>query len=67
MSTARSCYGVAVVDGKLYVVGGVDGSNTIVSSVECLDPSTGQWSMMAGEMSTARAFFGGVAMDCPAE
>jgi N-acetylneuraminic acid mutarotase len=58
---------VAVVDGKLYVVGGMDDTRTALSSVECFDPSTGQWSMMAWEMSTARAYLRGVAMECPAE
>ena len=41
MSTARDCHGVAVVDGKLYAMGGWDGTNTRLSSMECYDPSTG--------------------------
>jgi hypothetical protein len=60
MSSARFAHGVAVVDGKLYVVGGVDGTNTRLSSVECFDPSTGEWSVVA-PMSTAR-FRHGVAV-----
>ena len=67
MSTARDDHDVAVVDGKLCVVGGADNAGTTVSSVECFDPSTGQWSIMAWDMGTARAYLGGVAMECPAE
>jgi len=54
MSTARYLHGVAVVGGKLYAVGGMDNTNTTLSSVECFDPSMGQWSAVAA-MSTARA------------
>ena len=56
-----------MVDGKLYAVGGGDHTHTRLSSVECFDPSTGQWSMMAWDMGTARAYLGGVAVECPAE
>jgi kelch-like protein 2/3 len=62
MSTARSSFGVAVVDGKLYVVGGRDATNTILSSVECFDPSTGQWSAVA-PMNTARYGHGVAVVD----
>jgi hypothetical protein len=62
MSTARYDHGVAVVDGKLYAVGGVDDTNTPLSSVECFDPSTGQWSAVA-PMSTARYSHGVAVVD----
>ena len=51
-----------MVDGKLYVVGGKDGTGTKLSSVECFDPSTGQWSALAA-MSTARAYHGVAVVD----
>ena len=57
MNTARYTHGVAVVDGKMYAVGGLDSTNTNLSSVESFDPSTGQWSAMAA-MSTARCLHG---------
>ena len=53
---------VAMVDGKLYAVGGFDGTNRL-SSVECFDPSTGQWSGVAA-MSTARSYFGAAVVEC---
>ena len=42
-----------MVDGKLYAAGGVNDTSTAVSSVECFDPSTEQWSGVAA-MGTAR-------------
>ena len=61
MNTMRFTHGVAVVDGKLYAVGGYT-----VSSVECFDPSTGVWSVVA-PMSTTRRDLAVVALECPAE
>ena len=66
MSTARCVHGVAVVDDKLYAVGGVDNSGTELSSVERFDPSTGQWSA-ATPLNTARAYSAVVSVECPAE
>ena len=62
MSTARYNHGVAVVDGKLYAVGGRDGTNTTLSSVERFDPSTGAWSAVA-DMNTARYGHGVTVVD----
>jgi N-acetylneuraminic acid mutarotase len=53
---------VAVVDGKLYVVGGVDDTNTTLSSVECFDLSTGVWSGVA-PISTERYYHGVAVVD----
>ena len=56
MSTARKEFGVVVAGGKLYVMGGTIGtisSGPPIDTVECFDPSTGQWSQ-AGAMGTAR-------------
>ena len=54
----------AVVDGKLYAVGGQD-DGSILSSVEIFDPSTGQWSAVAATMSTGRKSLAVAAMECP--
>uniref|UniRef100_A0A8C6S8V8 Kelch like family member 10 n=1 Tax=Neogobius melanostomus TaxID=47308 RepID=A0A8C6S8V8_9GOBI len=43
MMTARSNFGIQVLEERLYVVGGYDGSTTI-NSVESLDFNTGVWS-----------------------
>jgi len=43
-STCFSALGVAVLENKLYVCGGYDGSSSL-SSVECYDPTNNQWSM----------------------
>ena len=53
MATARDAVGVAVLDGKLYAVGGYGGGH--LSSVERYDPATNAWQAVA-PMATARAF-----------
>lgn len=52
MSGRRLQFGVAVVEGKLYVVGGRDGLKTL-NSVECFDLKTKTWSNLP-PMSTHR-------------
>ena len=46
MSTARQSLAAAVVDGKLYAMGGYDGPNWL-SSVERYDPAKNEWVAMA--------------------
>ena len=46
MSSSRSTAGVAVLNGRLYVVGGRDG-NVCHFSVECYDPHTNKWTLRA--------------------
>jgi N-acetylneuraminic acid mutarotase len=46
MSTSRSTVGVAVLDGKLYAVGGRDGCSCL-SSAEVYDPHTNKWTMIS--------------------
>jgi N-acetylneuraminic acid mutarotase len=55
MPTARSGLGVAVVDGKIYVIGGQNG--TALSTNEMYDPITNTWSSKK-PMPTPRAYFG---------
>lgn len=52
MNGRRLQFGVAVIDNKLYVVGGRDGLKTS-NMVECYDPLTKVWSTMP-PMSTHR-------------
>ena len=54
MNKPPHCLGVAVLDAKMYAVGGTDG-NGALSSVECVDPSTGQRAVITAAMNTARA------------
>jgi hypothetical protein len=49
--TARSAHAMAVLDGKLFVMGGYNGYGDSLSSVECLDLETGQRSEMAPMIS----------------
>lgn len=43
----RRCYvSVAVLDGLIYAMGGYDGYRRL-NSVECYDPMTNQWTLMA--------------------
>ena len=53
MATARCHLTVAVLDGKVYAVGGFSGGD--LSSVERYDPATNAWQVVA-PMATARAF-----------
>ena len=56
MIVRRQQLGVGVLDGKVYAVGGSDGSLRL-SSVECFDPTTSFWSFVA-PMSTCRSGVG---------
>ena len=47
MSAARYGPAAAVVDGKLYVMGGQDGGIRLLSSVEQYDPAKNEWVAMA--------------------
>jgi len=44
MPTARSMLGVAVVDGKIYAIGGTSGTQNILGTNEVYDPATNKWS-----------------------
>ncbi|XP_074621163.1 kelch-like protein 18 [Acropora palmata] len=46
LNTPRSGLGVAVLDGKLYAVGGHDGTSYL-NSVECYNLTTGEWKFVA--------------------
>ena len=56
MPTARSGLGVAVVDGKIYAIGGSDGNRNLGTN-ELYDPSTNTW-VSKQPMPTARHRFG---------
>lgn len=45
MLTARSAVGIAVVERRLYVVGGTDGINRL-STCEMFDSRTSEWSLV---------------------
>ena len=45
MNGRRLQFGIGVIDGLLFVVGGRDGLKTL-NSVECFDPKKKQWTMM---------------------
>ena len=54
---------MAVEDGNTYAVGG-ENDDGDASSVECFDPSAGQWSAVAA-MDTARGEFAVASITCP--
>lgn len=62
MSSPRSTAGVAVLEDKLYVVGGRD-SNSCLNSMECYDPHTDTWT----RLPPMRARRGGVGVVVVAE
>jgi N-acetylneuraminic acid mutarotase len=53
MNTPRAWPATAVVDNKIYAMGGFDGSNRL-RSVEIYDPDTDVWTYMSN-MSVCRA------------
>ncbi len=55
--TPRWAHSAAVVNGKIYVMGGVGADNELISSVEVYDPVNGTWGVGA-DIPTARALFG---------
>jgi N-acetylneuraminic acid mutarotase len=57
MPTARSMSGVAMVDGKIYAIGGISGTQNILGTNEVYDPKTNTWSSKT-PMSTPRCSFG---------
>jgi N-acetylneuraminic acid mutarotase len=57
MPTARSMLGVAVVDGKIYAIGGISGTQNILGTNEVYDPETNSWSSKT-PMPTHRYSFG---------
>jgi N-acetylneuraminic acid mutarotase len=54
---ARSYHGAAVVNGRIYVIGGAGEDNKPFGSVQVYDPATGTWAARAS-MPTARGLFG---------
>ena len=57
MPTARSMLGVVVVDGKIYAIGGVSGTQNILGANEVYDPEANTWSSKT-PMPTPRYSFG---------
>jgi N-acetylneuraminic acid mutarotase len=56
MPTARGGVGVAVVNGKIYAIGGLNGDNQPVNANEEYDPQTNSWTIKL-PMPTARSGF----------
>ena len=57
MLTAREDLGVAVVDGRIYAIGGHNSSFSLVGANEMYDPASNTWITLT-PMPTARADFG---------
>jgi N-acetylneuraminic acid mutarotase len=57
----RSYHAAAVVNGKIYVMGGAGADNKPFASVQVYDPSAGTWAARAS-MPTARGLFGASAV-----
>ncbi len=56
MNTARAWPAVAVIDKKIYIMGGFDGSHRL-RTVECYDPECDSWTFISA-MQTNRAGLG---------
>ena len=46
MTMERSAHSAAVMDGKIYVMGGLGTENKVVRIIECYDPSNDSWSVV---------------------
>ncbi|CAK8684657.1 unnamed protein product [Clavelina lepadiformis] len=46
MNVERSSHAACVLQGKIYVVGGIDKNNSAVKSIECYDPTTNKWTIV---------------------
>ncbi len=57
LPAARSALGVAVVDGKIYAIGGKAGGGSTFSTTDMYDPATNNWTAKAS-MQTPRAYIG---------
>ncbi len=55
MAIARAEYEVAVIDGKVYAIGGCNSSSSFLNSIEEYNPSTNKWIAKA-TMPTARRY-----------
>ena len=55
MRTPRMSFGLAVINGYLYALGGFDGER-MLSSMEVRDPQTGLWRPVAGFATPSRGF-----------
>ena len=62
------CYlyvaGVVSNNGKLFVIGGDDGSSNL-SSVEFYNPKTDTWTILSSSMTTGRSYAGVCVIDKP--
>ena len=56
MPTARGGFGLAVVSGKIYAVGGLNGNNLPLSTTEVYNPQTNEWTSKT-PMPTPRSGF----------
>ena len=46
MNIERRAHAACVVDGKIYVVGGFDGTGVVVKAIECYDPLLDNWNII---------------------
>jgi N-acetylneuraminic acid mutarotase len=63
MPTARLAFGTAVVDGKIYVIGGQQNETVPLSVVEVYDPDTDSWDTTKTPMPRAKGGFGCAVVD----
>ena len=56
MPTARGGFGIAVVNGRIYAIGGINGNNLPISITEEYNPQTDQWTSKT-PMPTPRSGF----------
>ena len=56
MPTARGGFGLAVISGKIYAIGGLNGNNLALSTTEVYNPQTNEWTSKT-PMPTPRSGF----------
>ena len=63
MPTAREALCTALIDGKIYAIGGLKNEESVLSVVEVYDPETNIWDTSKAPMPTARCVMGCTVVD----
>lgn len=58
LNNTRAYHGLAVLDDNIYVVGGVDSANRLLSCLERYDKETDEWTKLSGELYSPRMAMG---------
>ncbi|XP_065287485.1 uncharacterized protein [Dermacentor albipictus] len=58
LNNTRAYHGLAILDDNIYVVGGVDSANRLLSCLERYDKESDEWTLLSGELYSPRMAMG---------